>query len=186
MKKLLLIPLVLLVCSCMTANMLEAERNFYQANVLMQAAKTQNPIVRLEVGDPALPINLKSIELYAPPSDTKLPQYVQRDYVQPWLNIVGAALPWLGAWGIVRAVGDVAGSGNTTYNQTVSGGSTASVKTSGNMTTGNISGSTVGGMIDQTSTPTVVTQPAPIIVEQPAPVVVYAPDPVIVNPVIVP
>lgn len=158
MKRLLLIPLVLMLCGCMTANMLEAERNFYQANVLMQANKTQSPLVRLEVGDPALPINLKSIEVFAPPGETKLPQYVQKDYVQPWLNIVGAALPWLGAWGIVKAVGDVAGGGNTTYNQTVSGGSTASVKTSGNMTTGNISGgSTVGGMIDQTSTPTVVT-----------------------------
>jgi hypothetical protein len=173
MKKLWILLALVPLMGCMTANMLEAERNFYQANVLMQAAKTQSPVVRIEVGDPSLPINLKSIEVFAPPADTKLPQYVQKDYVQPWLNIVGAALPWLGAWGIVKAVGDVAGGGNTTYNQAVSGGSTASVKTSGSMTMGNVSGgSTVGGMIDQTSTPTVVTQPAPIIVEQPAPIIV--------------
>lgn len=172
MKKiLLLIGCVFLLSSCMTKNMLEAERSFYQAMVLMQTSRGVTPIVRLEVGDPLLPINLKSIEVFAPPGETKLTQYQQRDYVQPWLNIFGAAVPWLGAWGIVKAVGDVAGGGNTTYNQSVSGaGNTGQIRTMGDMTVGNISGTnTVGGLIDQTSTPTVVYAPDPVIVEIPVP-----------------
>ncbi len=174
MKKLLiLLALMILIplTGCMTKNALEAERSFYQAMVLMQTSRGVTPIVRLEVGDPSLPINLKSIEVFAPPKEGELRQYVQKDYVQPWLNIFGAAVPWLGAWGIVKAVGDVAGGGNTTYNQSVSGtGNTGQIRTMGDMSVGNISGTnTVGGLIDQTSTPTVVYQPPPVIVEVPVP-----------------
>jgi hypothetical protein len=56
----------------------------------------------------------------------------------------------------------------------------------GNMTTGNIGNrNMVGGMIDQTATPTVVdpvivTQPAPVVVNQPAPTIVNQPAPIIV------
>lgn len=64
--------------------------------------------------------------------------------------------------------------GNTIYTQTISG-----ENNQGRIqpTTNNVSGTghVVTGPVDQTSTPTVVEQPAPIVVEQPAPIVIEQP-----------
>ena len=69
-------------------------------------------------------------------------QYKQTDYVGPWLRVVSAALPWIGAWGIAHEIGKAAGDTITSYNQSVSGsGNTATTRTSsiatGNMGDGN-------------------------------------------------
>lgn len=145
MKKLLLIPLVLLLCSCMTANQLEAEKAYYQMLTAKQAQTT--PLVRLDVADPAKPINLKTIEVFAPPSNTPVAQYQQRDYVGPWLRVVSAALPWIGVWGVAHEMGKAAGDTISNYNQTVSGtGNSASVKTSAMSTGAMGDGNSLTGM----------------------------------------
>ena len=174
MKKLLWLLLLIPFMGCMTDNALKAELGYYQ---MLSAKQVQtSPLVRLDVADPTKPINLKTIEVFAPPSNMPMNQYVQKDYVQPWLNVIGMAVPWLGVYGVSSAiVSGMKDMGGTTTNITgnsnkVSGPTNSNVYGSGNYT----------GHIDQTSTPTIVTQPAPIIVN---PVVV---NPVVVNPVIVP
>jgi len=66
---------------------------------------------------------------------------------------------------------------------------TPNITVQGNYNIGENSGNTgkLAGtsLTDNTSTPTVVTQPAPTVVTQPAPVVVTQPAPTIVNPVVV-
>jgi len=175
---LLLLPLM----GCMTANQLAAEKAFYEAKIAMNKAVQAQPVFEMLASDLRQPIvlwNVSAIRVFQTPSglNDTLHQYVQRDYAQPWLNLLGAGLPWLGAWGIVRAVGDIAGGNSTTYNQSISGQSTGQFRVMGDLQPGVITGSgnMVGGMIDQTSVPTIVNQPAPVIVEQPAPVVIYAP-----------
>ena len=147
MKKLLLIPLVLLLCSCMTANMLEAERSYYQAAVQLQQARAAHPLFELtpaKAGEPITLGNVGSFKVYAPVSgsERELSQYKQTDYVGPWLRVVSAALPWIGVWGVAHEIGKAAGDTITSYNQSVSGsGNTATTRTSsiatGNMGDGN-------------------------------------------------
>jgi len=168
MKKLLILILLLpfLLCSCMTANQLEAEKAFYQMLMAKQAQTT--PLVRLDVADPNKPINLKTIEVFAPPSNTPISQYTQKDYVQPWLNVLSMAVPWLGVWGVSTAIMDgVTKMGNnTSMNITGTGNSGTMVGPTSNTLTG--TGHTAGGIVDTT---------------HPAQVVIV--DPVVVNPVIV-
>jgi hypothetical protein len=86
--------------------------------------------------------------VFAPPSNTPIAQYQQKDYVQPWLNVLSMAVPWLGVYGVTSAVvSGMKDMGGTTYNQSGTG----------NKMVG-------GNLADSTSVPTVVTQPAPIIV----------------------
>jgi len=164
---LLLLPLM----GCMTANQLAAEKSFYQAKIDMNKAVQAQPVFEMIAADLKQPIvisNVAAIRVFQTPSGSNdtLHQYQQKDYAQPWLNLIGAGLPWLGAWGIVKAVGDIAGGNSTTYNQNVSGQSTANMKVTGDFAPGIITGNNnvVGGMVDQTSVPTVVYQPTPIIV----------------------
>ena len=101
MKKLLaIIVTVMLLTGCMTANMLEAERSYYQATVQMQQAKAAHPLFELAPALPDQPIvlgNVGSFKVYAPVygSDKEIKQYTQTDYVGPWLRVVSAALPWI-------------------------------------------------------------------------------------------
>ena len=161
---LLLFPLL---TSCMTANQLAAEKSFYEMLIAVQANRA--PMLDIKIADPTKPANIERIIVNMPSSQEAIRQYVQVNYAQPWLNLLGAGLPWLGAWGIVKAVGDIAGGNTTTYSQSISGQSAGQFRVMGDLTPGNITGSgnMVGGMIDQTSIPTIV--------EQPAPVVIYAP-----------
>ena len=148
MKKLLAIIVTALVLSgCMTANMLEAERSYYQAAVKLQAAKAAQPLFELtpaKAGEPITLGNVGSFKVYAPVagSNKKLKQFTHVDYVGPWLRVVSAALPWIGVWGVAHEMGKAAGDTITTYNQSVSGtGNTATTRTSsiatGNMGDGN-------------------------------------------------
>lgn len=179
-------------------NQLAAEQSFYNAKIAMSNRMASQPIFEMTAGDPTQPIvlqNVSALRVYQLPSsggNDDLRQYQHIDYAAKWVNLIGTtvsvAAPWLGVWGVVHEVAGIAGNSGATYNQTVSGSSTASIKTMGDMTVGNISGTnTVGGIIDQTSTPTVVTQPDPIVVvvEQPPPVIVepsYPPAAAVVTP----
>jgi len=187
-KLMLSVMAVVLFCTvgCMSDNQLKAEVAFYNAATSTQANKQASPLVDIEVGDPTQPINLKSIRVFAPPSpNEQIRQYVQTDYARPWLNIVSSAIPLLGTWGIVKAVGDaVNSSGGTSYNQSISGtGNTASLTTTGPTNMSLIGdGNVAGGIVDQTSVPTVVD---PLVVN---PTIVHPEvvNPVVVDPVIVP
>jgi hypothetical protein len=122
MKRLLLIPMLLMLSGCMTANMLEAERAYYQ--MLSAVNSAQRPLLDIKIADPTKPINVERIIVNAPSSSDAIKQYVQRDYVQPWLNVLSAAVPWFGAWGIVKAVADIPRTGDVT-NVNASGSSQA-------------------------------------------------------------
>ena len=148
MKKLLAIIVSALVLSgCMTANMLEAERSYYQAIVKLQQAKAAQPLFELtpaKEGEPITLGNVGSFKVYAPVAGNnhELKQYTQTDYVGPWLRVVSAALPWIGVWGVAHEMGKAAGDTITSYNQSVSGSNnTAGMRTSsiqtGNMGDGN-------------------------------------------------
>ena len=148
MKKLLaIIVSALVLTSCMTANMLEAERSYYQAAVKLQQARSAQPLFELtpaKEGEPITLGNVGSFKVYAPVagSDKEFSQYRQTDYVGPWLRVVSAALPWIGAWGVAHEMGKAAGDTITSYNQSVSGSNnTAGMRTSsiqtGNMGDGN-------------------------------------------------
>ena len=144
MKKLLAIIVTALVLSgCMTANMLEAERSYYQAAVKLQQARSAQPLFELtpaKAGEPIVLGNVGSFKVYAPVagSDKELKQFTHVDYIGPWLRVVSAALPWIGVWGVAHEMGKAAGDTISNYNQTVSGtGNTATVKTS-SIATGNM------------------------------------------------
>ena len=148
MKKLLaIIVTAMLLTGCMTANMLEADRSYYQAAVKLQQAKAAQPLFELtpaKAGEPIVLGNVGSFKVYAPVSgsERELSQYKQTDYVGPWLRVVSAALPWIGVWGVAHEIGKAAGDTITSYNQSVSGsGNTATTRTSsiatGNMGDGN-------------------------------------------------
>ena len=148
MKKLLAIIVSALVLSgCMTANMLEAEKTYYQAAVQMQQARAAQPLFELtpaKKGEPITLGNVGSFKVYAPVagSDKELKQFTHVDYVGPWLRVVSAALPWIGVWGVAHEMGKAAGDTITSYNQSVSGSNnTAGMRTSsiqtGNMGDGN-------------------------------------------------
>ena len=143
----ILVVAIILLTGCMTTNMLEAEKAYYQATVQMQQARAAQPLFELTPALPDQPIvlgNVGSFKVYAPVSgsERELSQYKQTDYVGPWLRVVSAALPWIGVWGIAHEIGKAAGDTITSYNQSVSGsGNTATTRTSsiatGNMGDGN-------------------------------------------------
>ena len=153
MKKLLAIIVTALVLTgCMTANMLEAERSYYQAIVKLQQAKAAQPLFELtpaKEGEPITLGNVGSFKVYAPVagSDKEMRQYTQTDYVGPWLRVLSSAMPWIGAWGIAHEIGKAAGDTITSYNQSVSGSNnTAGMRTS-SIQTGNIGdGNSLTGM----------------------------------------
>jgi hypothetical protein len=166
MKKLLAIIVTALVLTgCMTANMLEAERSYYQAIVKLQAAKAAQPLFELtpaKEGEPIVLGNVGSFKVYAPVagSDKEMRQYTQTDYVGPWLRVVSAALPWIGAWGVAHEMGKAAGDTITSYNQSVSGtGNSATVKTSAMSTGAMGDGNSLTGMseINDSYNPTTTT-----------------------------
>ena len=147
MKILAIIVSALVLSGCMTANMLEAERSYYQAAVKLQQARAAHPLFELtpaKAGEPITLGNVGSFKVYAPVAGNnhELKQYTQTDYVGPWLRVVSAALPWIGVWGVAHEMGKAAGDTITSYNQSVSGsGNTATTRTSsiatGNMGDGN-------------------------------------------------
>jgi hypothetical protein len=193
---------------CMTTNQLAAERAYYEAKVAMTKQAASQPIFEMVAGDSGQPIilppgaALRVFQVPASSGNDGFNQYVQRDYVSPWLNLIGTtvavAAPWVGAWGIVSAMGNVIPkTGNVSTNISDSSSrfsdssthSATNVKTSG---TGNRTQITGDGspatITDSTGVPTIVTQPAPVIVPAPDPVIITQPPPVIITqppPVIV-
>lgn len=166
MKKLLAIIVSALVLSgCMTANMLEAERSYYQAAVKLQQARSAQPLFELtpaKAGEPITLGNVGSFKVYAPVagSDKELKQFTHVDYIGPWLRVVSAALPWIGVWGVAHEMGKAAGDTITSYNQSVSGSNnTAGMRTS-SIQTGNMGdGNSLSGMteINDSYNPTTTT-----------------------------
>ncbi len=183
--------LLSLSSGCMTANQMASEANYYEMLSAIAASYQAQPLVRIapaKEGEAMVFNNVKSIEVFAPPPPLAdfAKQYAHRDFTPSWIPAALNAVAPLGfLWGsslLVKEVGAMAGS--NTYNQSISGqGNTATIRQAGNTSlSGGLTGSynQIGGMIDNTSTPTVVNQPAPIIVTQPQPVIVppsYPPSP---------
>lgn len=188
-------------------NQLAAEQSFYASKVMISKQAGSSPIFEMTAADTTKPIILQNVSALrvfqiaqSGGSDT-LPQYAHRDYSAPWVNLLGTtlgvALPWLGAWGMVSAISNVipkTGNNNTSTN-IVTTGDGNKTQVAGNMSitasagAGNVGISNPTLIQDNTSTPTVVTQPTPVIVTQPPPVIVEQPPPVIVQqlpPIIVP
>lgn len=173
---------------CMTANQLAAEKAYYEAKAGMSNRMVSQPIFEMTASDASQPIilqNVSALRVYQLPAsgnDNQFGQYQHRDFTPTWVNTtLQAAMPLGILYGgslLIKAAGNF--SSGPTYNQSVTGkGNTADLRTMGDMKVGDIRGTnTVGGIIDQTSTPTVVEQPAPIIVEQPPPIIVEPPPPV--------
>ncbi|MFA5397961.1 MAG: hypothetical protein WC346_18260 [Methanogenium sp.] len=155
MRKLIVIVLAmsLMLTGCMTANMLEAEKAYYEATVKMQQAQAAQPIFEMapaKKGEPIVLGNVGSFKVYGPVAGNakELIQYKQTDYVGPWLRFFGGLAPYAGIWGVAHEFGKAAGDTITNYTQTTSGGSTSSIKTS-SMATGNMGdGNTLSGMTE--------------------------------------
>ena len=172
-----------------TAAMIQAEVEFYKAQVEISKGRSGGNPVLLEIKaqNPERDMvfqNVASITVFAPPSkeDVVGPvQYRQVDYSAPWVSVAGGILGMatIAAGGVYLARELKGFGGNVNYNAMGQG---SSIKTQG-ASSANISGGTVGGhvgTVDATSTPTVVEQPAPIVVT-PEPVIVTQPEPVIVK-----
>jgi len=177
MKRYLLISIACFVVAayafsmvgCMSANQLAAEKSFYEAKASMTRQLQSQPIFEMTAADLKLPIilqNVSAIRVFQMPgggSNEGMTQYVQKDYAAPYLqltgSIIGAALPWFGAFKIVEAVAGIPRGGNTTMN--VAGDGNRSVMGDFQFSANNNSGATAmpGTMAfinDQTSTPVVV------------------------------
>lgn len=187
MKKILCIIAILALTGCMTQRQLESEKAFYEHLTSVAALQQAQPIFRMtpeKAGEPIVISNVKSFEVFSPPPPLGdfAKQYQHRDFTPAWVPAAFNAVAPLGfLWGssmLVKEVGKVAGT--TSYNQNVSGQSTATMRVQGG-TTGvvNGTGNTVMGTQDNTSTPTVVEQPPPIVLEP------FVVEPTVVNPVIV-
>ena len=163
----------------MTNQQLQAEQAYYNMLTATRSGP-QMPLVEIKIADPLRPINIDYIRVHAPQNDKALPQYVQQNTDAEWIRLLGTtisvALPWYGAYKMVGAIADVipktgnttnisssvAGNHNTVTPKTTIAGD-LSVNASGN--TGTLTmPSTMGNILDQTSPPTIVTQPAPFIV----------------------
>jgi len=137
--------------------------------VAMQKQGAAQPIVQIIPAEKDRPIvmqNVASFTVYAPPAASNGPvltQYVQKDYVQPWLSLVGMAVPWLGAWGIVKASSDAIASIPHTSNitNTNSNNLTSTTTNLANTVSGTGNAANIGsGTINQsTAPPTVVVVP---------------------------
>lgn len=182
MKRLLTgLAMALVLTGCMTANQLEAEKAYYEHLTELAAAQQSKPIFKLIATDATKPIileNVAALEVFAQPQPNEFArQYQHRDFTPAWVPPILQGATTVGlvygmGWGFKK----VLDSGNgATYNQNVTGtGNTATIRQAGNTTlSGGIAGNSnmVGGMIDNTSTPTVM-EPSVHIVEQPAPVIV--------------
>lgn len=178
----------------MTNQQLQAEQAYYNMLTATRSGP-QPPMVDIKIADPLRPINIERITIYAPQNDRALPQYVQQNTDAEWIRLIGTtisvALPWYGAYKMVGAIADVipktgnttnisssvAGNHNTVTPKTTIAGDLG-VNASGN--TGTLTmPATMGNVLDQTSPPTIVTQPAPVII--PTQVV----NPVVVQPTVV-
>jgi hypothetical protein len=209
MRKLLWLLLLIPLTGCMTGNQLKAEQSYYEAMVKMQEQRAAQPLFQLIASDKDKPIimeNVASLTVFAPPqgeNGPRLTQYVQKDYVAPWLStftqVLGIAAPWVGAAVIANSVAsnfkDVAvhnQPGNTTNitaggNAMTGGTMTQSTSTStvmSNTVSGSRNTANLTGTATQSTTnpPLIVTQPPPVIVTQPPPVIVTQPPPVVVQP----
>lgn len=168
---LLLLTYGVTLTGCMTANQLAAEQSYYAAKLAMAKQTASQPIFEMIAANNAKPMvldNVAALRVFHVASGNGsdiLNQYVQKDYVQPWLNLLLGIAPWAGVWAVTHEVAGIIGqAAGTTYNQSVTGtGNTATTKVAGTV------------MNDATSIPTVVYQP-------PAELI----PPVVVNPVIVP
>lgn len=183
----LCLGLMVLAGCGLSTNQLQAEQAYYDMlKVTMAAAGPPVPIVDIKVADPTKPINLESIKVYLPQPKKDPAQYVQINYDADGWRMLGQVLSiGIPVYGMYRMADSLVNAGlgaSTTYNQNVTGtGNSALVKTAGSTVVGgNIGNSAmVAGSIDQTATPTIVTQPPPLVV--PTQVV----DPVVVDPVVV-
>jgi len=187
MKKALFIIAILALTGCMTQRQYDAEKAFYDHLTAVAALQQAQPIFRMtpeKAGEPIVISNVKSFEVFNPPAPLAdfARQYQHRDFTPAWVPAAFNAIAPLGfLWGssmLVKEVGKVAGT--TSYNQNVSGQSTATMRVQGG-TTGivNGTGNTVMGTQDNTATPTVVEQPPPVVLEP------FVVEPTVVNPVIV-
>ena len=189
MKKALCIIAILALTGCMTQRQLEAEKAFYEHLTAVAAVQQSTPIFKMtpaKEGEPIVISNVKAFEVFNPPPPLGdfAKQYQHRDFTPAW---VPPLLGTIGNVGLVYGVGysikKALDSGNgSTYYQNVSGtGNTATIRQAGHTSlSGGITGNSnqVGGMIDNTSTPTVVEQPPPVVLE---PFVIEQPEPIIIK-----
>ena len=163
----------------LSKNQLAAEQSFYASKVMMSKQSTSQPIFEMTAADSSKPIILQNVsalrvfQLPAGNGNDELRQYVQKDYSAPWLNLLGTtlsvALPWYGAYKMVGAVADVIPkTGNTTNITTKGDGNKTQIAGDLSITaTGNAGDVSIGNpavISDNTSMPTVVTQPEPTVV----------------------
>lgn len=184
--------LVSMMACGMTNQQLQAEQAYYNMLTATRSGP-QQPMVEIKIANPSLPVNIDYIRVHAPQNDKALPQYVQQNNDAAWINLLGTtisvALPWYGAFRMVDAVaGVIPKTGNTTTITTKGDGNKTQISgdlgITANSNTGNVTmPSTMANILDQTSIPTVVTQPTPIIHE---PTVVQIPTQVITAPAITP
>jgi len=183
MKKNILVLLFVVVFAfgCATAG---GQNEFYAAQkefMLLQASQ-QKPLFEMKALEGTSIQNLKEVVVYNPTQVKDFKQYVAA--VHPGWEIANTTIRTAGTVaGIYFAVDGVksifssfskiASVPTSSVTQNISGtGNTTTLRSMGDMSTGAVSdGSFVGGLIDQTATPTVVN---PVIV-----------NPEIVNPVIV-
>ena len=193
MKKLLLVPVLLMFMGCMGV-MNEYDRDAAKAHYEAQKealtvwdAQNSKPLCRFEFDETKPVTGLKTIECNAPVSFAGLPslsQYTQPEHPAKEIAqgvkslLTQAPMALLGMFGFKQlgnAAKNAGGNTTTTYNQSVAGaGNSASLRTMGNIQTGNVIGKgNQFGIIDNTSTPTVVhTQVVPV-----EPVIVYPTTP---------
>lgn len=188
MSKLLCFLLALSLTGCMTQSQLAAEKAYYEHLTAVAAVQQSTPIFRMtpaKEGEPIVISNVKSFEVFNPPPPLGdfAKQYQHRDFTPAWVPPLISAVSTVGiVYGLGYTVKKALDSSNgSTYYQNVTGtGNSATIRQAGSTNlSGGITGNSnmVGGMIDNTSTPTVVdpvivTQPEPVIVTQPAPVIV--------------
>ncbi len=170
-----------------TALQMQGEVAYYQAvaAITKNQEKGANPLVRIKVADPSKPINIESIEVYAPPQPQNGPllaQYQHRDYNEAgWrflTTLAGVAVPWIGVGVLAHEFKTMNNGASTYYNNNVGTNSTGNFRVQGNTTTtsSGAGAATATGMTDSTSTPTVVhadVVPTEVVVVPPAePIVV--------------
>lgn len=165
MKKLLTILAIVFLVSGCAGVMNEYDRDAAQAHYKAQEALLK--AIATQLSQPACRVSGATgadfkLECYAGSNgiaDLKVTQYQQPEHpasaIARGFGKAIEILPTAAAGTIVgvqglRTIGKVAESaGGTTYNQTVSGGSSGTIRASGNINTGDIGdGSTIGGQID--------------------------------------
>ena len=186
MKKLLLIPLVLFLMGC--ATMADREQ-FYQAqqvffkNIINQE---QPPLFAMEAVPGKAIENLASISVYMPQAPIDPKSFKQFSDAHPAWEVLGTTIKTagqvFGIYFIADGVKDIfetvtRNAGGTTMNIAGTSNTGTIAGPVNNTLTG--TGHVAGGIVDQTHTPTIVTQPPPLVVIPPVV------NPVVVNPVIV-